>query len=97
MLLAGLTVCVALLGLFALQISSLYGVAVAVALVVGLTMVASLTLLPAMLGFLGTEVLRRSERGCSQSGGARSSRQTGSTGPRGSAAGRRSPPSSRWR
>jgi len=61
-LLAGLTVCVALLGLFALQISSLYGVAVAVALVVGLTMMASLTLLPAMLGFLGPKVLRRAER-----------------------------------
>jgi RND superfamily putative drug exporter len=61
-LLAGLTVSVALLGLFALQISSLYGVAVAVTLVVGLTMVASLTLLPAMLGFLGPKVLRRAER-----------------------------------
>ena len=61
-LLAGLTVCVALLGLFALQISSLYGVAVCVSLVVGLTMAASLTLLPAMLGFLGPRVLRRTER-----------------------------------
>jgi RND superfamily putative drug exporter len=61
-LLAGLTVCVALLGLFALQVSSLYGVAVSVSLVVGLTMAASLTLLPAMLGFLGLKVLRRAER-----------------------------------
>ena len=61
-LLAGLTVCVALLGLFALQISFLNGVAVTVTLVVGLTMVASLTLLPAMLGFLGPKVLRRAER-----------------------------------
>jgi putative drug exporter of the RND superfamily len=61
-LLAGLTVCAALLGLFALQVSSLYGVAVIVTLVVGLTMVASLTLLPAMLGFLGLKVLRRAER-----------------------------------
>jgi RND superfamily putative drug exporter len=61
-LLAGLTVCVALLGLFALQISSLYGVAVSVALVVFLTMVASLTLLPAILGFLGLKVLRRAEQ-----------------------------------
>jgi putative drug exporter of the RND superfamily len=61
-LLAGLTVCIALLGLFALQVSSLYGVAVSVALVVGLTMAASLTLLPAMLGFLGLKVLRRAER-----------------------------------
>ena len=61
-MLAGLTVSVALLGLFALQISSLYGVAVAVTLVVALTMVASLTLLPAMLCFLGPKVLRRGER-----------------------------------
>jgi putative drug exporter of the RND superfamily len=61
-LLAGLTVCAALLGLFALQVSSLYGVAVTVTVVVSLTMVASLTLLPAMLGFLGPKVLRRAER-----------------------------------
>jgi putative drug exporter of the RND superfamily len=70
-LLAGLTVCVALLGLFALQVSSLYGVAVTVTIVVGLTMLASLTLLPAMLGFLGVKVLRRAER----SGLARQGRQ----------------------
>ncbi|MBV9451817.1 MAG: MMPL family transporter [Streptosporangiaceae bacterium] len=62
-LLAGLTVCVALLGLFALQLSFMNGVAVTVTVVVGLTMVASLTLLPAMLGFLGLKVLRRAERG----------------------------------
>jgi RND superfamily putative drug exporter len=61
-LLAGLTVCAALLGLFALPDPSLYGVAVTVTVVVGLTMVASLTLLPAMLGFLGPKVLRRAER-----------------------------------
>ncbi|HEY2592451.1 MAG TPA: MMPL family transporter, partial [Chloroflexota bacterium] len=61
-LLAGLTVCAAMLGLFALPDPSLYGVAVTVSLVVGLTMVASLTLLPAMLGFLGPKVLRRAER-----------------------------------
>lgn len=61
-LLAGLTVCAALLGLFALQQSTLDGVAVTVTVVVGLTMLASLTLLPAMLGFLGPKVLRRAER-----------------------------------
>jgi RND superfamily putative drug exporter len=61
-LLAGLTVCGAMLGLFALPDSSLYGVAVTVALVVALTMVASLTLLPALLGFLGPKVLRPAER-----------------------------------
>jgi putative drug exporter of the RND superfamily len=59
-LLAGLMVCIAML--FALQASFLYGVAVAVAVVIGLTMLASLTLLPAMLGFLGPKVLRRGER-----------------------------------
>jgi putative drug exporter of the RND superfamily len=75
-LLAGLTVCVALLGLFALGDSSLYGVAVMVTLVVGLTMLASLTLLPAMLGFLGLKVLRRAERtSLAQQGG-----QTGQPG-----------------
>ncbi|MGH9091742.1 MAG: MMPL family transporter [Acidimicrobiales bacterium] len=61
-LLAGCTVCVALLGMFALGVSFLYAVAVTVALAVVLTMVASLTLLPAMLGFLGPKVLRRAER-----------------------------------
>jgi RND superfamily putative drug exporter len=62
-LLAGSTVCVALLGMFALGLSFLYGVAVSVALAVALTMLASLTVLPAMLGFLGPKVLRRAERG----------------------------------
>lgn len=59
---AGLTVCIALLGMFALQVSFLYGVAVSAALVVLLTMLASLTLLPAMLGFFGLKALRRTER-----------------------------------
>jgi RND superfamily putative drug exporter len=61
-LLAGLTVCVALLGMFALQVSFLYGVAVSVTLAVAFTMLASLTLLPALLGFFGTGVLRRADR-----------------------------------
>jgi RND superfamily putative drug exporter len=61
-LLAGLTVCAALLALFVLQNSVLNGLAVTVTLVVGLTMLASLTLLPAMLGYLGPKVLRRAER-----------------------------------
>ncbi len=59
---AGLTVCIALLSMFALGLSFLYGVAVASALVVALTMLASLTLLPAMLGFYGYKVLARRER-----------------------------------
>jgi putative drug exporter of the RND superfamily len=61
-LLAGLTVCIALLGQFALGVSFLYGVSVAAALAVALTMATSLTFLPAMLGFLGPRVLSRRER-----------------------------------
>jgi RND superfamily putative drug exporter len=58
-MLAGATVCVALLGMFALGVSFLYGVAIAASLVVACTVVAALTLLPALLGFLGPRVLGR--------------------------------------
>jgi RND superfamily putative drug exporter len=61
-LLAGGTVCIALLGQFALGVSFLYGLSVAAALGVALTMATSITLLPAMLGFLGSRVLSRRER-----------------------------------
>ena len=56
-LFAGITVCIALLGLFTLRLSFLYGVAVAASLAVAVTVVASLTLLPALLGFFGRKVL----------------------------------------
>ena len=59
---AGITVCIALLGQFALGISFLYGIAVSAAITVALTMLASLTLLPALLGFLGVKVLSRRQR-----------------------------------
>jgi RND superfamily putative drug exporter len=68
-LLAGLTVCIALLGQFALGVSFLYGVSVAAALAVALTMATSLTFLPAMLGFLGPKVLSRRERAALAAGG----------------------------
>ena len=58
-LFAGATVCVAILGLLTLGVSFLYGVAVGTALAVALTMVASLTLLPAVLSLLGYRVLPR--------------------------------------
>jgi RND superfamily putative drug exporter len=61
-LFAGLTVCVAILGLLALGVSFLYGVAVGSAVAVALTMIASLTLLPAVLSLLGTRVLPRRVR-----------------------------------
>ncbi|HEV7205320.1 MAG TPA: MMPL family transporter [Jatrophihabitans sp.] len=61
-LFAGATVCIAILGLCALGVSFLYGVAVGTSIAVALTMVASLTLLPAVLGFLGLNVLPRRVR-----------------------------------
>jgi RND superfamily putative drug exporter len=61
-LFAGTTVCIALLGMIVLQLSFLYGVAIAASLTVLTTMLASLTLLPALLGFWGKRVLSRKER-----------------------------------
>ncbi|HWC33694.1 MAG TPA: MMPL family transporter [Mycobacteriales bacterium] len=58
-LFAGATVCVALLGLLLLNITFLVGVAVGTAITVALTMIASLTLTPALLGFMGPKVLGR--------------------------------------
>jgi putative drug exporter of the RND superfamily len=59
---AGITVCIALLGMFALGVSFLYGVAVAASIAVLCTVIAALTLLPALLGFFGTRVLGRKAR-----------------------------------
>jgi RND superfamily putative drug exporter len=61
-LFAGATVCIALLGQFALGVNFLYGPSAAAAIAVALTMFSSLTLLPALLGFLGPKVLSRRER-----------------------------------
>ncbi len=59
---AGLTVCIALLGMFALGLTFLYGVSMGAAFVVLLTMLSALTLLPAMLGFYGHKALSRRDR-----------------------------------
>jgi putative drug exporter of the RND superfamily len=57
-LFAGATVVVALLGLFALGVDFLYGPALAASLAVLLTMCGALTLLPAMLSKVGTNIDR---------------------------------------
>lgn len=57
-LFAGIIVCIALLGLFTVGVSFLYGVAVAAALSVLITMTASVTLLPALLSMVGKGVDR---------------------------------------
>ncbi len=61
-LFAGTTVCVALLGLLVLRISFLNGMGIASAVVVAFTVLAAVTFLPALLGFMGLRVLSRSER-----------------------------------
>jgi putative drug exporter of the RND superfamily len=57
-LLAGTTVVIALLGMFATGVSFLYGLAIASVFAVLCTLVASLTLLPAMLSKYGHRVVR---------------------------------------
>ncbi len=61
-LFAGIIVCIALLGMFALGVSFLYGLAIAAALGVAFTMIAALTLLPALLSFIGPRVLSRKQK-----------------------------------
>ncbi|MBV9953313.1 MAG: MMPL family transporter [Acidimicrobiia bacterium] len=55
-LFAGTTVCISLLGMIIMGMSFVTGLAVSAAAVVAITMVASLTLLPALLGFAGSKV-----------------------------------------
>jgi RND superfamily putative drug exporter len=57
-LFAGITVIISLLGMFLLGLSFLYGVAMAAALAVFFTMIAALTLLPALLTIVGRRVDR---------------------------------------
>ena len=59
---AGIIVCIAMLGLFALGVSFLSGLGVAAATGVALTMLAALTLLPALLGFIGPKVMSKKQR-----------------------------------
>ncbi|MCX4670183.1 MMPL family transporter [Streptomyces sp. NBC_01381] len=59
---AGATVCIALLGMLILRLSFLNGVAIAASLTVLLTVAASVTLLPALLAWIGPRALSRRER-----------------------------------
>ena len=61
-LFAGATVCIALLGLLTLRLSFLNGVAIAASLTVLVTMIASLTLLPALFGVLKRRVFSKRSR-----------------------------------
>ena len=57
-LLAGATVVIALLGMFATGVAFMYGLAIAAVIAVLLTLVASLTLLPALLSRFGPRLVR---------------------------------------
>ncbi|MFI7219912.1 MMPL family transporter [Micromonospora maritima] len=59
---AGITVCIALLGLFVTGVEFLYGLAIGASIAVACTVLASITLLPALLTLLGTRVLSRKHR-----------------------------------
>ncbi|HMJ37015.1 MAG TPA: MMPL family transporter [Baekduia sp.] len=67
-LFAGITVCIALLGMFALGVSFLYGVATAASIVVAFTVLSALTLLPALLSFFGRRVLTGRQRRAVEAG-----------------------------
>ncbi|MET9761890.1 MMPL family transporter [Streptomyces sp. NPDC006372] len=59
---AGLTVVVALLGMLTLNVGIINGMAIGAAVTVVLTVLAAITLLPALLGMIGPRVLSRTER-----------------------------------
>ena len=55
-LFAGTTVVISLMGLLIMQLSFVSGMAIGMAVIVAMTLIASLTLLPALLGFAGERV-----------------------------------------
>ncbi|MFI6287207.1 MMPL family transporter [Streptomyces sp. NPDC051018] len=59
---AGATVCIALAGMLVMNMRFLNGVALATSLTVILSVLAAVTLLPALLGILGSRVLSRRQR-----------------------------------
>ena len=61
-LFAGGTVCIALLGLLVLRMGFLNGLSISSAMTVLIAMVAAVTLLPALFGFMGMRLLSRRER-----------------------------------
>ena len=68
-LLAGTTVVIALLGMFATGVNFMYGLAIASVIAVLLTMAASLTLLPALLSRFGARLVRPRDAGLRGAGG----------------------------
>src|SRR5262250_3661057 len=68
-LFAGGTVCIALLGLLSIGVGFIDGLAVPAAITVVCTVLAAVTLLPALFGVLGQRVLSRRQRRTPRAGG----------------------------
>jgi putative drug exporter of the RND superfamily len=66
---AGLTVMIALIGMFVVGLGVLTGMGQAAAVTVLFTVLAAITLLPALLGMLGTKVLSKTQRTVLAAGG----------------------------
>jgi len=92
-LLAGATVVIALLGMFATGVAFMYGLAIAAVIAVLLTLVASLTLLPALLSRFGPRLVR--PRGARR--GLNGRRRTAVAGADGASASVTAPRRSAWR
>jgi putative drug exporter of the RND superfamily len=67
-LFAGITVCIALLGMLTVGVSVLSGAAIAASIAVLLPMAAAQTLAPAFIGFLGKRTLTRKQRAALEAG-----------------------------
>jgi len=61
-LFAGITVCIALLGMLTVGVSTLSGAAIAASIAVLFSVASALTLLPALIGLLGVRTLTRRQR-----------------------------------
>ena len=61
-LFAGITVCIALLGILTVGVSTLSGAAIAASIAVAFAVTAALTLLPALMSLLGMRLLTRRQR-----------------------------------
>jgi RND superfamily putative drug exporter len=61
-LFAGITVCIALLGILTVGVATLSGAAIAAAIAVAFPVLGALTLLPALMGLVGTRILTRRQR-----------------------------------
>jgi RND superfamily putative drug exporter len=80
-ILAGSTVMIALLGMFATGVAFMYGLAIAAVIAVLLTLLASLTLLPALLARFGPRLVRPSEAAGGRFKRARPATGTSATAP----------------